>query len=69
MSDPKNEAGTAPATTSATATAESTDTHAEVAQRLLADATQAQAVHEREDARADDWGQASFPASDPPQNY
>lgn len=73
MSDPKGEPGpaaaTRPATSAATATAETTSTHAETAQRLLAEATRAQARHEREDARADDWGQASFPASDPPQNY
>ena len=33
------------------------------------DATQQQVRYEHDDAKADDWGKASFPASDPPQNY
>ncbi|NUL44557.1 hypothetical protein F7P69_05020 [Cellulosimicrobium funkei] len=67
MSDPK--AGPESSTTTSAATAEATSTHAEVTNQLMADATKAQARHDQDDARADDWGQASFPASDPPQNY
>ncbi|XKH57900.1 hypothetical protein LG293_07240 [Citricoccus nitrophenolicus] len=67
MSDPK--AGPGTSTTTPTATAEATSTHAEVADQLMADAKKAQARHDQDDARADDWGKASFPASDPPQNY
>ncbi|REE04831.1 hypothetical protein LG284_11055 [Citricoccus nitrophenolicus] len=67
MSDPK--AGPGTSTTPSTATAEATSTHAEVADQLMADAKKAQARHDQDDARADDWGKASFPASDPPQNY
>ncbi|WP_313818092.1 hypothetical protein [Citricoccus sp.] len=67
MSDPK--AGPGASTAPSTATAEATSAHSEVADQLMAEATKAQARHEHDDARADDWGQASFPASDPPQNY
>ncbi len=67
MSDPKADPGTG--NTTSTATAEATSTHAEVTDQLMAEATKAQARHDQDDARADDWGQASFPASDPPQNY
>lgn len=69
MSDPRNASGAKPATHAAPTATESTSPHAEVADQLLADATKAQAAHEQDDARADDWGNASFPASDPPQNY
>lgn len=69
MSDPKVDPKSTTATTTSTSTAESASPHAEVADRLLADATRAQAAHDQDDARADDWGRASFPASDPPQNY
>ena len=69
MRDPKGAPGTNPATSTAPTATESADPHAEVADQLLADAAKAQATHDQNDARADDWGQASFPASDPPQNY
>ncbi|GAA4780726.1 hypothetical protein [Citricoccus nitrophenolicus] len=67
MSDPRVD----PRSTEAaqTTTTEATSPHAEVADRLLSDASRAQAAHEQDDARADEWGRASFPASDPPQNY
>ncbi|MEV4901164.1 hypothetical protein AB0K08_07435 [Citricoccus sp. NPDC055426] len=67
MSDPKNTPGTTSETITVTKTVTTND--AEVANRLVADATKAQVQHDSDDARADDWGQASFPASDPPQNY
>ncbi|GAA1681951.1 hypothetical protein GCM10010977_31310 [Citricoccus zhacaiensis] len=67
MSDQK--AGPGTSTTTSTATAEAASTHAEVADQLMAEATKAQARHDQDDARADEWGMASFPASDPPQNY
>ncbi len=69
MSEPKGASRRDPSTTAAPTVAESENPHVEVAEQLLADATQAQAAHDQDDARADDWGRASFPASDPPQNY
>lgn len=65
MSETGNESRTATGTVTRTVTA----TDAELAQRLVNDATAAQVRYEHEDAKADDWGKASFPASDPPQNY
>ncbi|MGM7666702.1 hypothetical protein [Microbacterium sp. A93] len=67
MSEQKNTPGTTSETITVTKTVTTSD--AELAERLVADATQAQVKHEQDDARADDWGEASFPASDPPQNY
>jgi hypothetical protein len=67
MAAPQKEPATTSETITVTKTVTTTD--ADLANQLVADATKAQAKYEHEDQRADDWGQASFPASDPPQNY
>lgn len=54
---------------SGTPTVTGPDTQADLANQLVADATKAEARYQHDDAAADDWGKASFPASDPPQNY
>lgn len=56
-------------TETVTATETATTAEAQLTQRLVNDATAAQVKYEHDDARADEWGKASFPASDPPQNY
>jgi hypothetical protein len=67
MSEAQNEPQTTTETVTVTQTVTTTD--ADLAQQLVNDATKAQVAYEHEDAKADDWGKASFPASDPPQNY
>lgn len=67
MSEATNEPQKTTETVTVTKTVTTTD--ADLAQQLVNDATQAQVQYEHEDAKADDWGKASFPASDPPQNY
>jgi hypothetical protein len=67
MSESTNEPQTTTETVTVTKTVTTTD--AGLAQQLVNDATAAQVKYEHEDAKADDWGKASFPASDPPQNY
>lgn len=67
MSEASNEPQTTTETVTVTKTVTTTD--ADLAQQLVNDATAQQVKYEHEDAKADDWGKASFPASDPPQNY
>jgi hypothetical protein len=67
MSEARSEPQKTTETVTVTKTVTTTD--AELAQQLVDDATQAQVQYEHDDAKADEWGKASFPASDPPQNY
>ncbi|HRO31721.1 hypothetical protein [Citricoccus sp.] len=68
MSEATHEPQTTTETVTVTKTVTTTDA-ADLAQQLVHDATQQQVRYEHDDAKADDWGKASFPASDPPQNY
>ncbi|MGD6980325.1 MULTISPECIES: hypothetical protein [Citricoccus] len=67
MSEATHDPQTTTETVTVTKTVTTTD--ADLAQQLVNDATQQQVKYEHDDAKADDWGKASFPASDPPQNY
>jgi hypothetical protein len=67
MTEATNEPQTTTETVTVTKTVTTTD--ADLAQQLVNDATRQQVKYEHDDAKADDWGKASFPASDPPQNY